>query len=212
MIKLSSSSASRYSVYGHVLRAAEAHGVRLRSASGTPPTGDEGALDASTFQASVNAMAVWCRVAERLVVANGLEGGFSDAVVHAGFERMSRVRPVLPRYRSIARIASSLDVYGEPDVELNVHGMREVVFSGGPLANEWFLLIESKRFKTILAGNDLDGIGGGKPLASRHFQAVACHHPGVVADVRAALELERDRLFSARPKAGGGTARVHPGE
>lgn len=186
--------ASRHSVYRHVLRSAEAHRVQVRSASGSPPTGREDALDAATFEASVGTLALWCRVAERLVVENGLQAGFSDAVVHAGFERLSRVKPVLARYRSIARVARAVHVYGEPDVALDVAGLREVHFSGGPLLNEWFLLVESKKFKTVLVGHDLDGIGGGRPLASRVFSAVACHHPGVVAEVREALDAERQRL------------------
>lgn len=192
--------ASRESVHRSVLRAAQKHGVALRAASPIAPTGEEhGAEPASTFQASVATMAVWCRVAERLVVRNALEGS-TDAVVHAGFERLSRVRPVLERYRSLARSARSLDVYGEPDAQLGVAGLREVSFMGGPLASEWFLLVEGRRFKTILAGRDLDGFSSGRPLSERRFEAVACHHPAVVAEVREALEAERDRLLARRER------------
>lgn len=192
---------SRHSVFHHLEKACQKHGVASWSAASDPPTGDEAASSGVKFVAQVRTMSVWCRVVERLVVSNAREGSRGDAIVHAGFERLSRLTPVLARYRAIGKAARSVDVYGEPDAEVSGEGLRSIVFSGGPLANEWFLVVESARFKTVLAAEDLDGFGSGKPLAERRFRATASYHPAVVADVRAALELERDRLLRAASPA-----------
>ena len=143
--------ASRLSVYRTLLDAGIANGVAHWTASSQPPQGHEDASVATSFEAEVATMGVWCRVVERLVISNALVESSRDAVVHAGFERLSRVAPVLERYRSIGKSARSLHVYGEPDAAVVGEGIGIVPFRGGPLASEWFLVVDSARFKAVLA-------------------------------------------------------------
>lgn len=199
--------ASRLSVYRTLVDAGSRHGVAHWTQSTEPPRGEPGEQIASSFEAEVATMSVWCRVVERLVIANALTAEARDAIVHAGFERLSRIAPVLDRYRSIGASARSLHVYGEPDAAPSAEGMSTVAFRGGPLASEWFLIVDSARFRTVLAAKDLDGFESGRPMRARRFSALACHHPKVVADVRPALENERARLLRRLDLGGAALAR-----
>lgn len=173
-----------FSLYESVVSLARTTSTPLRALGETELTGAEGTLDEVTFETRVSSMRLRCRLAEKLVVDKRLR----DAEVHAGFERLSRVNPVIRRYRRIGTIATSLAVYGEADVALDVPGMRSVALAPGPLRNEWFLVVSSKAFKALIVSEDLDGFGGGTSLGARRFRGFATHRPELVEKARLMLE------------------------
>ncbi|MET0388035.1 MAG: DICT sensory domain-containing protein [Polyangiales bacterium] len=136
------------------------------------------------FSTGVRAMLHWCRVNEQLT----LERHARDARVFAGFERMSRVRPVLKRYRRLAVAAQRLVVFGEHDDRLPLP-CELVDVAGSPLAREWFLVIDAPAYKALLAARDLDGFGPTGPLVGRRFAGVTLHDGALIT--RAADELAR---------------------
>ncbi|MFO0695194.1 MAG: DICT sensory domain-containing protein [Polyangiales bacterium] len=177
----------QFSLYRHVVKKATELGLEMRSLGEAKLDGTEGELAPESFTARVESMRVWCRVAEKLV----LDRRLSDAKVHAGFERMNRLEPVLPRYRRMASLVSELVVYGEPDWEPDVPGIRTVALGNEPLALEWFLVVSARGWKAAIVAEDLDGFGGGTRMAERRFRGFATHHPALVA---AALEGLETRL------------------
>jgi DICT domain-containing protein len=184
------------SVYRLLLDEAEKRGASFRSAD-RPPDPSESPDGGQRFVASVTALHRWCRWNERLVTRERL----SDARVYAGFQRLSRVRPVLERYRALSAVVSELVVFGEPDDALALSGANVVTTKPGPLTHEWFLVVESRRYCAVLAGIDLDGFDARIPHAERRFSAVSTHHGGVAracADALArAVEPHRKRTGSA---------------
>jgi DICT domain-containing protein len=136
------------------------------------------------FTSGVRAMLHWCRINERLT----LERHSQDAQVFAGFERLSRVRPVLSRYRQLAAAARRLVIFATHDEALPLDA--ELIDVGDrPLSREWFLVIDAPSYKALLAARDLTGFGPTGPLAHRRFVAVTLHDPELIA--RAVAELSR---------------------
>lgn len=183
-----------FSLYDATVRAARTYSLKLRSLGETELGGTEGQLDPVTFETRVASMRLWCRLTEKLVVDKPLR----DAVVHAGFERLSRIEHVQKRYRHIAATARELVVYGEDDAAWDVPGMRVVALDEGPLRNEWFLLVSSKAFRALIVAEDLDGFGGGEKLGERRFRGFATHHPALIEHAETLLDARY-----ARPRARG---------
>ena len=138
---------------------------------------------AGTFDASVRAMQYWCRLNERLV----LERHAHHASVYAGFERLSRVKPVLRRYKRLAREVRRITVFGEADVELPFSA-RIVDVTGAALAREWFLVVDAPSYKALLVARDQHGFGPTGPLAGRRFLGVSTHDADLVLTACTALE------------------------
>lgn len=183
-----------FSLYAAIVRAARTSSLELRALGQTKLSGEEGALDPVTFETRIDSMRLWCRLTEKLVVEKPLR----DAVVHAGFERLSRVEPVSARYRRIATVAKSLTVYGERDSDWSAPNAAVVELDVGPLRNEWFVLVSSTAFRALIVAEDLDGFGGGVELGARRFRGFATHHPALVERARVLLE-ERYAKAPSRP-------------
>ncbi len=173
-----------FSLVREVLREAQQQKIGVRSLGPTEVIHTEGELSATEFETRVEAMRVWCRSVEKLLVAKG----FPDLRVHAGFERMSRIVPVLPRYRALARKAQSLVTYGLPDYDPAVPGLQVVPLASGPLVNEWFLVAKATGFGAVIVADDLDGFGGGIRLGDRRFRGLVSHHPALVSTAMDALD------------------------
>jgi DICT domain-containing protein len=128
------------------------------------------------FTAGVRAMLHWCRINELLT----LERHAENAQVFAGFERHSRVRPVLARYRRLAEVTQRLVIFGTRDESVPLDA--ELIDVGNrPLAREWFLVIDAPNYKALLAARDLTGFGPTGPLAHRRFLGVTLHDSALVA-------------------------------
>lgn len=135
------------------------------------------------FTAGVRAMLHWCNTSERLTLER-----HPGARVFAGFERMSRVRPVLKHYRQLAESAEQLVLFAELDVPAPVSA-TVVDVTGCALAREWFLVIAAPNYKALLAARDLDGFGPTGPLQGRRFAGLTVHDGPLVTE--AMRELSR---------------------
>jgi Sensory domain in DIguanylate Cyclases and Two-component system len=95
-----------------------------------------------------NTMLVVSREIETAIIQDG-----ARARVFAGFQRMSRFRPQVKRYRRLAKRAESVYVFGVMDVKppriANVHyiPLRET----DQLAREWFLVADAPEYFSALA-------------------------------------------------------------
>lgn len=148
-----------------------------------PPGSDQ------TFTAGVRSMLHWCRVNEGIA----LERYGSDARVYAGFERLSRLRPVLPRYRALGERVQRLVLFGQDDYVPPICATT-VDVADGPMAREWFLLVSAPNYKALLVARDRHGFGPNGPLKNRRFEGITTHDEPLI---NAAAE-QLERLCQAR--------------
>ena len=166
-----------FSFYDWVLHAAKADQIELR------PLGEATtALGPGALSASARAMLHWCSIVERLTRDKHARG----ARIYAGFEKLSRVKPVLRRYQQLASVAERLVVFGERDEPIELDA-ELVDVAGTPLCREWFLVVQSADYGALLAAKDLTGFGPTGPLPGRRFAAVTAHDRVFIE--RAALRL-----------------------
>jgi hypothetical protein len=115
--------------------------------------------------------------------------------VFAGFQRMSRFVPQVKRYRRLADNAESVYVFGIMDVEPppihNVHyiPLREA----DQLAKEWFLLVDSADYYSILAAEEISEVG--TPSDERVFWGLWSYDDDLITVVQEWLT----KLVGARP-------------
>jgi DICT domain-containing protein len=186
---------SGFSFYDWALGSAQLRAVPIRQL-GDASSGIEPRCNGQ-FSAGVRAMLHWCRINEQLT----LERHAEHAQVFAGFERMSRVRPVLRRYRRLALAARRLVLFGEQDDHQLALPAEQVDVAGSALAREWFLVIDAPQYKGLLAARDLDGFGPTGPLTGRRFVGLTLHDGPLVE--LAAHELARQAAAMSGKRAGG---------
>lgn len=136
-----------------------------------------------SFAADAHALLHWCRINERLVIDQAL----GDARVYAGFERLSRLRPVEARYGRMADVASEVWVIGENDRTLRLRRASTAFVKEGPLLREWFLLISSSRYNCLITARDLDGFETDRPVTERRFEGLKAFSRATVQTVEEAL-------------------------
>lgn len=157
-----------FSFYDWVLHTASADQIELRQLGDAAAAGASG--DRQGLSTSARAMLHWCSIVERLTRDKHARG----ARIYAGFERLSRVRPVLRRYRQLADVTERLVVFGERDEPIDLNA-ELVDVTGSPLCREWFLVIHTADYGALLAAKDLTGFGPTGPLPGRRFAAVTAH-------------------------------------
>ncbi len=118
--------------------------------------------------------------------------------VYAGFERLSRMEPVVDRYMRIADISERVYVFGEADWSPPRHPNMAVMRVPGsaPLAREWFVVADSPALRVALVGVSDDG----PPAAAheeRYFRAVKTHDPALVRRLASAAEDLVGRSFES---------------
>jgi hypothetical protein len=167
-----------FSFYDWVLQNANAEQTGLRrlvdTTSAKPAPGE--------LTTNTRAMLHWCRVVEHLT----LERHASGASVYAGFERTSRIRPVLKRYQRLSQVVDRLVILGELDEKVDLDA-ELIDVTGCALAREWFLVVHAPDYEALLVARDLDGFSPTGPLTNRRFLA------GTLTD-RAFVQLAIDRL------------------
>ncbi len=173
-----------FSLYETVIGVAKQMGLELRGLGENPLTGEEVRSASTTFLARTPDMRHWCRVNERFLLDQGLR----DARVFAGFQRMSRVRGVLRRYQKICEMAGEVWIFAQEDWRPVLPHARLVAIDDIDLCREWFLLIESKHHKALLAARELDGYEPTRPLASRQFEGASTFDAKLVLAARDAVE------------------------
>ena len=112
-----------------------------------------------------------------------------DGRVYVGFERLSRMEPIVARYLRIADVSERVYVFGEPDWQPPRHpNMRLInVAPDARLAREWFVVADSPALRVALVARDEDGLDA-PDLAARNFSACKSSDPHVVAQLAAAAE------------------------
>ncbi len=175
-------SLATFSLYETMIEAAKELGVTCERIEGGLP--DDGGDDASaSFAGTELAMRSWCRRNEKLVSTGRVE----QAEVFAGFERLSRMKGVLPRFRKIALHCEHLRLFGEDDFDPAITQAGIVALESGPLTHEWFLLIHADDYKAVLCSKDLDGFGNDRPTSERRFEGLKSNSPALVTRLREEL-------------------------
>ncbi len=118
--------------------------------------------------------------------------------VYTGFEKLSRMEPVVDRYMRIADISERVYVFGEADWEPPRHPNMRVVrlAEGVRLAREWFVIAASPNMRVALVGVDEDGFTN-PVLEERTFRALKTSDPALAQRLAAAADGLIDQIPSA---------------
>ena len=109
--------------------------------------------------------------------------------IYAGFEKLSRMEPVIDRYLRIADLSEHVYVFGESDWKPPRHpNMKVVTFPGDfQLAREWFLIADSSTLQCALVAFDEDCFDAPVPEA-RVFRVFKSSNPSIVASLATTAE------------------------
>ena len=115
-------------------------------------------------------------------IENAVVMGTSGSVrVLSGFQRLSKFLPELERYKSLARSAESVYVFGVPDVEppklSNVHYIH--LSPDDQLAREWFVIAAGMGYSSVLASEEVTHIDD--PDEARLFKGWWIFNPLLVS-------------------------------
>jgi len=118
--------------------------------------------------------------------------------LYVGFERLSRMEPIVDRYMRIADVSERVYVFGEADWQPPRHpNMRAVkVPEGARLGREWFVVADSPSMRVALVGLDEDGFDA-PVLEERTFRALKTHDPEIVRRLASAAEALFDDSLAA---------------
>jgi DICT domain-containing protein len=146
------------------------------------------------FRAQVPALEYISLLIENALLLRTHRGGR----LYAGFEKLSRMEPVVDRYMRIADISERVYVFGEPDWEPPRHPNMRVVrlAEGTSLAREWFVIAASPNLHVALVGVDEDGFAM-PVLEERTFRALKTSDPAFIQRLAAAA----DGLLDDTPNA-----------
>lgn len=138
------------------------------------------------FRAQVPALEYLSLLIENAVLLRTHRGGR----LYAGFERLSRMEPVVDRYMRIADVSERVYVFGEPDWRPPRHpNMRVIeINAAARLAREWFVVADSPALRVALVGLDEQGLGAHPVPEERTLSAFKTHDPEVVRRLAAAAE------------------------
>ncbi|HYG82282.1 MAG TPA: DICT sensory domain-containing protein [Pyrinomonadaceae bacterium] len=119
--------------------------------------------------------------------------------LYAGFEKLSRMEPVVDRYMRIADVSERVYVFGEPDWKPPRHpNMRVIGLEGSPrLAREWFVVADSPALRVALVGFDEEGFDARAVPEERTFDALVTHDPARVRLLAMAAETLIDDSLGA---------------
>lgn len=138
------------------------------------------------FRAQVPALEYLSLLIENAVLLRTHRGGR----LYAGFERLSRMEPVVDRYMRIADVSERVYVFGEADWKPPRHpNMRVIELEGAPrLAREWFVVADSPALRVALVGFDEEGFAAHAVPEERIFAALKTHDPKIIRRLTAAAE------------------------
>jgi hypothetical protein len=137
------------------------------------------------FRAQVPALEYLSLLIENAVLLRTHRGGR----LYAGFERLSRMEPVVDRYMRISDVSERVYAFGEPDWKPPRHPNMRVIKlpEGTRLAREWFVIADSPTLRCALVGVDEDGLST-PVLEERTFRAFKTCNPEILARLAAAAE------------------------
>ena len=147
------------------------------------------------FRAQVPTLEYLSLLIENAVLLRTHRGGR----LYAGFERLSRMEPVVDRYMRISDISERVYVFGEPDWRPPRHpNMRVIEINGvARLAREWFVVADSPALSVALVGFDEEGLAAARAVPEeRTFTALKTHDPALVRCLANAAETLVDDTLS----------------
>lgn len=117
--------------------------------------------------------------------------------IYAGFERLSRMSPIIDRYLRIADLSERVFVFGEQDWTPPRHPrMKTIAITGdSKIAREWFVISDSRAHKVALVATDEDGFDA-PVLEARRFRALKTHDARIVAQLANHAENLIDSLLT----------------
>lgn len=106
--------------------------------------------------------------------------------VYVGFEKLSRMQPVVERYLRIADLSERVYVFGEADWKPPRHPNIKLIKLPGDfkLARECFVIVDSSTLRVALIGLDEDGFSV-PVLEERNFHAFKSSDPAIVTRLAA---------------------------
>jgi DICT domain-containing protein len=137
------------------------------------------------FRARVPCLEYFSLLIENAVLLRTHRGGR----LYAGFQRLSRMEPVVDRYMRIADLSERVYVFGEPDWKPPRHpNLRAIHLAGDArLASEWFVVADSPSLSVALVGLDEEGFNV-PVLEERTFNALKTHDRGLVRRLASVAE------------------------
>lgn len=146
------------------------------------------------FRAQVPALEYLSLLIENAVLLRTHRGGR----LYAGFERLSRMEPVVDRYMRISDVSERVYVFGEPDWKPPRHPNMRVIEVNrvARLAREWFVVAHSPSLSVALVGFDEEGLNARAVPEERILAALKTHDPEVVRQLAAAAESLVDDSFN----------------
>jgi DICT domain-containing protein len=118
--------------------------------------------------------------------------------IYVGFEKLSRVEPIIDRYLRIADLSERVYVFGEPDWKPPRHPNMKLISvqSGSELAREWFVIAESSTLRVALVAQDEDGFDA-PVLEARNFRGFKSSNPSIVTQLTTFAEGLIDSAMAA---------------
>ena len=146
------------------------------------------------FRARVPSLEYFSLLIENALLLRTHRGGR----VYAGFQKLSRMEPVVDRYMRIADISERVHVFGEPDWGPPRHPNMRVMrlAADDRLARDWFVVADSPSLRVALVARDEDGFST-PVLEERHFSALKTHDPALVQRLASAAESLIDEALKA---------------
>ena len=174
----------QFSMFGHALASATGQAEDL-GAVGHVSRRDFDERATFRFRAQVPCLEYISLLIENAILLRTHRGGR----LYAGFQKLSRMEPVVDRYMRIADVSERIYVFGEPDWKPPRHpNLRAIKLKKGlRLAGEWFVIADSPSMSVALVG--IEEVGAPVPvLEERTFSALKTHDPALVRALADAAE------------------------
>ncbi|MCA1035830.1 MULTISPECIES: DICT sensory domain-containing protein [Bacillus] len=129
------------------------------------------------YETKVPQLEYMCLMMENIVLTKKLQGN-----VYAGFQKFSRTKNVLDRFQAMAEY-SNVHIFGENDAAMDPSdGIHYIELpKNSELMREWFLIIDSPVFKSMMVAYDMEGFGVHEVEEGRKFKGVKTSNPQVIA-------------------------------
>lgn len=118
--------------------------------------------------------------------------------IYAGFEKLSRLEPIIDRYLRIADVSERVYIFGEADWKPPRHPNMKLISVPGAsqMAREWFVIAESSTLRVALVAIDEDGFDVPN-FEARNFRGFKSSDPAVVSQLAAVAEGLIDSALAA---------------
>lgn len=118
--------------------------------------------------------------------------------IYVGFDKLSRMEPIIDRYLRIADVSERVYVFGEADWKPPRHpNMKLINVPGGSqLAREWFIIADSSNLRVALVALDED-VSDVPVFEARNFRGFKSSDPAIVAQLAGMAEGLIDSALAA---------------